>query len=92
MVNLVFSTRFITDMGNVTNTENEGEETQQQLSKEETSDVTVDELPQYFQQIELAHDTTPTGGNENSLAVSSEVQQSRRTGTPVGRLSFWSPK
>jgi len=56
-------------MDNVTNTETEGEETQQQLSKEETSDVSVDELSQYFQHLELAHDTTPTGGNENSLRL-----------------------
>ena len=56
-------------MDNVTNTETEGQETQQHLSKEETSDVTVDELPQYFQHLELTRDTTPTGGNENSLRL-----------------------
>jgi len=56
-------------MDNDANTETEGEETQQQLSKEETSGVTVEELPQYFQHLELAHDTTPTGANENTLRL-----------------------
>ena len=56
-------------MDNVTNTETAGEEIQQQLSKEETSDVTVGELPQYFQHLELIHDSTPTEGNDNSLRL-----------------------
>ena len=54
-------------MGNVTNTETEGEESQQQLSKEETKEVTINELPQYFQHLKLIHDLTPTEGNEDSL-------------------------
>jgi len=56
-------------MGNVTNTKTEGEETQQQLSKEETSDVIIDELPQYFQHLKLIHGSTQTEGNENSLRL-----------------------
>ena len=51
-------------MDNVTNTETEGEES---LQQEETSDVTVDELPQYFQHLRLIHNSTPTEGNEDSL-------------------------
>ena len=69
IVNLVFFTRFIIDKGNVTSTENEGEETQPQLFKEETSDSKVDELPRYLQQLKLIHDSTPTEGNENSLRL-----------------------
>jgi len=67
---LTFLFEIFEDMGNVTNTETKGEETQQQqLFKEETSDVTVDELPQYFQHLKLIHDSTPTEGNENSLRL-----------------------
>ena len=56
-------------MGNITNTVTEGEESQQQLSKEETSDVAVDEIPQYFEHLGLLHDSTPTEENESSLRL-----------------------
>ena len=49
--------------------EEEGKESQQLLSEEETSDVPVDELPQYFQHLKLIHDSTPTEGSENSLRL-----------------------
>ena len=52
-------------MGNVTNTETEGEESQQQLSKEETND----EPPQYFQHLKLILDLTSREGNEDSLRL-----------------------
>ena len=47
--------------------EEKGKESQQLLSKEETSDVAVDEIPQYLQHLELIHRPTPTEGHENSL-------------------------
>ena len=56
-------------MGNVTNTETEAEESLQQLSNEDSSDVPVDEPPQYFQHLKLIQDATPTEGNENSLRL-----------------------
>ena len=56
-------------MGNVTNTETEAEESLQQLSNEDSSDVPVDEPPQYFQHLKLIQDSTPTEGNENSLRL-----------------------
>jgi len=37
------------------------------LSQEETSGVAVNEIPQYFQHLELIHDPTLTEGHENSL-------------------------
>ena len=46
-----------------------GEESQQLLSEKETSDVPVDELPQYLQHLKLIHDSTPTEGSENSLRL-----------------------
>ena len=55
-------------MGNVTNTETEEEESQQ-LSKEETNDVTINELPKHFQHLKLIQDLMPTEGNENSLRL-----------------------
>ena len=55
-------------MGDVTNTETEAEESQQ-LSKEETIDVTINELPRYFQHLKLIPDLTPTEGNEDSLRL-----------------------
>ena len=56
-------------MGNVTNTETEEEESQQQLCKEETNDVTINELPQYFEHLKPIHDLTPSEGNEDSLQL-----------------------
>ena len=56
-------------MGNATNTETEGEELSQQLSKEERNDFTIIELPQYFQHLKLIHDSTPTEGSGNSLQL-----------------------
>ena len=47
----------------------EGEESQQLLSEEETSDVPVDEPPQYFQHLTLIPDFTPKEGNEDSLRL-----------------------
>ena len=56
-------------MGNVANTETEAEESLQQLSNEDSTDVPVDEPPQYFQHLKLIQDSTPTEGNENSLRL-----------------------
>lgn len=41
----------------------------EEFSTEETRDVPVTELPQYFQHLKLIHDPTPIEGSENSLRL-----------------------